>query len=701
MRREPNKDNKKVRIRTRNNTEYIYEILPHCKEKVLGKLDPKQDPLDPVAQVFATHRKQRGNTGAGKPKLLGYYVRETRTFTTDNPIKRRKDKLPMHLRALRNRLNEEQRIPFNWITAQKPENETLFISGSGGAGKTDLLATSWLAMRLSGKSVLVMSYTGIAAYETNRKLGQIMEELGIEHKISYRLMAGTIHSKLQLKELQWFDTETLCNNVTIKTEQEDLEKKTLKNKGEMTPKRAYDEKLADLSKYDVIMLDEASMISSNMMDTILGFKEDAEKLKKEPIRVIMFGDFYQLKPVIGDMSHGSDLEKHYNENYNGCTSLFASKRLSAFQSILFYELKQNHRINEDKGLSEKRLENNRRYKRSLEEIKIAGETLLKAFGPDCENRVECLKGLNDAISFINRSARPYAKFKQLRSVRSLPEGEYPIIITGRNKARAIINRHIAKGSMEEGSNRVTIKTEIFSSNKYLAREENQLLALYELIGIPVEYEFYEGMPIIFIKTVRGKGKCFNGRMGRIKTIVRKDNAFESMTIDMDGEESAPIMPENIQLSSRKIGGDVVIRKMPFDPAFALTFHKVQGQSLKAVYIRTSKGNFLDSNSLYVGLSRGRDFSALGISKKLPEPLKRDGTVNIRNCAELFVHYFKLGRFRLEYNGMPRSDYYLEKKIEDIARNGSDQNSPSWFLSDIKKDEPEKYKNWRYRCFDNL
>ena len=74
-----------------------------------------------------------------------------------------------------------------------------------------------------------------------------------------------------------------------------------------------------LCKADVVVIDEVSMCRMDLMDAVLLSIRKAEKKASHPIQVILCGDFYQLPPVI-DASKGDRglLERYYGAHTGHC-----------------------------------------------------------------------------------------------------------------------------------------------------------------------------------------------------------------------------------------------------------------------------------------------------------------------------------------------------------------------------------------------
>lgn len=170
----------------------------------------------------------------------------------------------------RNPLNEGQREIFDAVVIYK---ESVFISGSGGVGKTFLIEAIVAAVRDIGKRVLVTASTGVAAIKAK----------GI-----------TVASAFDLKAEIAVDA-----------------------KGK--PKAHAPEIIRNS---DIIVIDEISLLRRDVLEAVYASIQKANRLRKTehkpPIRVVLTGDFLQLPPVLKseeriilELSYGFPVGKAY------------------------------------------------------------------------------------------------------------------------------------------------------------------------------------------------------------------------------------------------------------------------------------------------------------------------------------------------------------------------------------------------------
>ena len=150
-------------------------------------------------------------------------------------------------------LSNEQKYAFEKFK----KGENLFITGSGGTGKTELIHTIVQHMNLHGTRFQVCAMTGCAAVLLNK------------------CKAKTLHSWSGIR-LAYGPSDKVIHSV-------------LRNKFSMKEWRAV----------KVLIVDEVSMMSKKIFDILNSIGKSAKNNPKPfgGIQVIFTGDFYQLPPV--------------------------------------------------------------------------------------------------------------------------------------------------------------------------------------------------------------------------------------------------------------------------------------------------------------------------------------------------------------------------------------------------------------------
>jgi len=150
-------------------------------------------------------------------------------------------------------LSNEQNEAYNKYI----EGKNVFITGPGGSGKSELIRKIYKDAKEKGKNISVCALTGCAAVLLQCKAKTIHSWAGIG------LGAGTIEGNVK--------------KVTDK-----------------------DFKMRNWKEADILILDEVSMLSLKLFETLDAIGKKVRKQPHKPfggLQVIFSGDFYQLPPV--------------------------------------------------------------------------------------------------------------------------------------------------------------------------------------------------------------------------------------------------------------------------------------------------------------------------------------------------------------------------------------------------------------------
>lgn len=186
-------------------------------------------------------------------------------------------------------LSAEQKNVVHYLEST---DEHCFITGKAGAGKTHVLR--WF-QRQTRKKVVVCAPTGIAALNAG---------------------GATIHNLIGLGTGLPADSGI------------DIYKVRAKRKW--------------LMEVDAIVIDEVSMVSSDMLDAIDRTLQSI-RMNREPfggIQIIMFGDIYQLPPVVSK----TDKEHFKHENYK--SEWFFDAHVWEYTGFKTFALQEIHRQND-------------------------------------------------------------------------------------------------------------------------------------------------------------------------------------------------------------------------------------------------------------------------------------------------------------------------------------------------------------------
>lgn len=384
-----------------------------------------------------------------------------------------------------------------------------FITGKAGSGKSTLLQ---LFRNTSQKKIVVLAPTGIAALNVK---GQ------------------TIHS--------FFGFPPRILN------KKEIEKR--KNK-------------SIYKKLDVIIIDEISMVRADILDNMDYFLR-LNRDVNEPfggVQMILFGDLFQLPPVVA-----SSFEREYFSTvYN--TPYFFSAQCLIHLDLPMIELQDEYR------------QNDRRFLRLLDAIR--------------QNSIDY-----DDLIELNERFLP------------LPENkDFYITLTSRNDIANQINK--------EELDRILYQT--FEFHAYIEGEFNTALFPTELVlGLKRDAQ------VMFIKNDLNK-QYVNGTIGKIKdlhhdsivvTIETPQKEFVDVTVDksdweiiryeLDPSDQKSILPKTVGL----------FRQYPLKLAWAITIHKSQGKTFDRVIIDLGKGAF-EAGQTYVALSRCRTFEGIILKNQI-------------------------------------------------------------------------------------
>lgn len=415
-------------------------------------------------------------------------------------------------------------------------NRSIFLTGKAGTGKTTLLKE---IIASTHKNCVVVAPTGIAA-----------------------LNAGgvTIHSMFQLPFGGFIPENNVDSHFsdTVKFESKD----TLRRHFKMSAiKRAV------IQNMELLIIDEVSMLRSDLMDAIDFMLQSVRKKKLAfgGVQVLFIGDLLQLPPVIRD-EEWRTLRKYYKGKF-----FFHSHAIQQ-NPPLYIELSKIFRQSDETFIN---LLNN------LRNNKITTEN----------------------IKFLNKFVHPNFDFKTNQG--------YITLTTHNNKADTINTQSLTD---LEGN-----------SKKYKA----QIVDDFPEKIFPVEeyLELKVGAQIMFIKNdLSFEKKFFNGKMGFIKSLSADEIWVhfpeENTTIEVERYEWQNIRycvnPMSKEIEEEVLGTFV---HYPIKLAWAITVHKSQGLTFDKAALDVSQV-FLPGQA-YVALSRLRSLDGL----ILLSPLQMNGISN--------------------------------------------------------------------------
>jgi len=380
------------------------------------------------------------------------------------------------------------------------ETRDVLLTGGGGVGKSYLSEKLAKKAKKESKQVVVLGSTGVSAVNVN---GQ------------------TIHS---------FFAFGISNSL------EELNKHDKYNKNRLPEIKKI------LSKCDLLIIDEISMVSSSLLDMIQyrlrngGFKG----------RVLFVGDFFQLPPVFKNRNN-SLLD---NNGY-------------AFESSAWEYL--NPLVVE---LSETKRTNDREFFKILNKIRWA---------------------------FVDKEVIDY--LERLRNNSNILEGGATVLFA-RNAEADKMN---LKKLQELKGKEVLIKAKETLHVKSL--HENKIKNWKKSLPISCDLILKIGAKVLFC--TNKWQKYYNGERGVVREIgddyilVEKEDDF----VRVDRMEYT--MSENIILNDKVEEKPLVsIEQFPLKLAYAITIHKSQGMSIDELVCNID--NIFEKSQFYVAISRAKN-----------------------------------------------------------------------------------------------
>ncbi|MEN9707107.1 MAG: hypothetical protein RIS31_673 [Actinomycetota bacterium] len=418
------------------------------------------------------------------------------------------------------KLSGEQLALFDFI---ENEHDHIFVTGRAGTGKSTLLNHF---VNNTKKNVAVVAPTGVAAYNVG---GQ------------------TIHSFFG------FPFGVLGN--------------------QPIHKHLYGRTRDALRSLDVLVIDEISMVNSDLMDAMDTMLRAARGKNKGPfggVQVVMFGDPYQLPPV--PLKPSDEGYEFFKENYRSLW--FFDAKVWSETKLLRYELHENFRQHDDKFIE------------ILNAIRDGSVT-------------------QEMLDTLNAAGNRY------------PENPDVIRLSGVNNK---VNAHNARRLAN-----IPGETKFFEANVSVG----EIKAFGATPPADVNLELKVDAQVMFIKNddqnVAKDGgvtrRWVNGTIGHITKIV----AHNHVKVEVDGEEYDVHqstwekiryqLDEEFDEATQRFKEVLVpetlaeFRQLPLRLAWSVTVHKSQGMTYDEVVIELGGGAF-SAGQTYVALSRVRSLEGL-------------------------------------------------------------------------------------------
>jgi ATP-dependent exoDNAse (exonuclease V) alpha subunit len=380
------------------------------------------------------------------------------------------------------------------------EEHNLFLTGGAGVGKSYITNEVITHYRKEGKQVIALGSTGVSAVNIG---------------------GFTVHS---------FFAFGIASNFDALSQHDKYNKKRLSELKKI------------LKATDLIIVDEISMVSSDLLDMI------TFRLRNYGYngRVMFVGDFYQLPPV---------QKAQYGDVFG--------ERLYAFESSAWEYF--NFQVIE---LTEMKRTEDKTFTHILSKVRVGV----------CDGEVETyIQGL---------------------STNTIEESTNPTYLFGRNVEVERTNR--------EKLNQLESEEVILFANVELSTKvhEKRLASWKAMLPVNEQLTLKEGAPILF--TINKWGKFVNGERGILHSIeddalvVEKENEFvrverhefdlSDMEVDSEGKVTAVAV--------------ATLSQFPVKLAYAVTIHKSQGMSIS--HLVCNVDHIFAPSQFYVAISRAVD-----------------------------------------------------------------------------------------------
>jgi len=380
------------------------------------------------------------------------------------------------------------------------KKENVLLTGGAGVGKSYLVGEVVTELRKVGKQVVVLGSTGVSAVNVG---GQ------------------TLHS---------FFAFGICNHLDELTRHDRYTKARL-----VEIKKV-------LTRCDLLVIDEISMVSADLLDMIYyrlrnaGFEGS----------VLFVGDFFQLPPV----SKGKD-----DSLWGGFEYAFESSSWNAFEPVVV-------------------------------ELTITKRTHDAQF---FEHLGKIRRGIleNDTIAYL----------EALRANVGVWDND-PTVLFGRNKEAEMLN--IQKLAQIE-SEPIVLKAKEKVHEQSL--HVNKIEGWKNALPIPVDLTLKVGAKVLFC--TNKWGKYYNGETGIVRAIEGESVLVEKAGEWVKVERQEYTLHENVVMEGEvKEKPLVSLEQFPLKLAYAITIHKSQGMSIDSLVCNIN--TIFEKSQFYVAISRARE-----------------------------------------------------------------------------------------------
>ena len=379
------------------------------------------------------------------------------------------------------------------------EKNNVLLTGGAGVGKSYLVGEIVTSLRKIGKQVVVLGSTGVSAVNVG---GQ------------------TLHS---------FFAFGICNHLDELSRHDRYAKARLSEIKKV------------LTRCDLLVIDEISMVSADLLDMIYyrlrnaGFEGS----------VLFVGDFFQLPPVS---------KAKENTLWGGFEYAFESSSWQAFEPVIV-------------------------------ELTITKRTQDTAFF--------------SILSKIRRGLLDHETKEYLETLRQNVHvwDDDPTVLFGRNKEAEALN---IRRLMELESEPIVLKAKENVHEKTL--HVNKIESWKNALPIPVDLTLKIGAKVLFC--TNKWGKYYNGEVGIIRAIDADVVLVEKKSELVKVERQEYTLHDTVVMGGEVQEKPLVsIEQFPLKLAYAITIHKSQGMSIDSLVCNIN--NIFEKSQFYVAISRAR------------------------------------------------------------------------------------------------
>lgn len=384
------------------------------------------------------------------------------------------------------------------------ENPVVYVSGAAGTGKSTFIKY----IRSKVKSSMLLAPTGIAA-------------LNIKGK--------TIHSAFKLPPTFITPADIKMQNLTT---------------------RQY------IKSCNLIIIDEISMVSSNLLDAVDEFLQLNTNSKRPfgGIHILLVGDLFQLPPIIGDK-----VKSIYNEYYQSPMFFDSYSIQNLIKENKFKAVRLN-RVMRQNDLEFINILNNIRTGNNIEDVIDTLNQKVKISNNIPDNYVQ-ITPYNDVSDNTNR--------KKLDEIKSIPKTYYGIINGNFNQKNFPVPQSI---TLKVGAQVMVCK----NINKDIVNGT---------VG----------------KVLELNDDSITIQVNSQKVTISKV-AWEEYSYNKVGDTYKAVVTGSYY-------------QLPIKLAWSMTIHKVQSATIKNLYIDLDRGAFAPG-MLYVALSRAVSLDGLILSANI-------------------------------------------------------------------------------------